>query len=282
MNRQNIRATAAVLLAACLAFAFTSCDSGGGSSANSGTTPGTGSLPGAPTAPVTRTFSTDVLIFTGSGTWSAEITDAEALLTSHGATYQEATSAELQAMTAAEMASFGTIFIPGGEGSTEAGSVSAATHANLREAVQQLGLSYVGFCAGAFVAVAPTPAAGQDVSYGFGVVNGQVQNEFLPTDNPNAAYEQQLLSFADGTTQDILWYGGPITPNQGVVAKYPTGDPAISEMWSGNGFVVIAGVHPDLSQGTLDSLAVTPDTTAQTTAWSIFNAALTQTPLPTY
>jgi glutamine amidotransferase-like uncharacterized protein len=235
-------------------------------------------LPNTPGTPVIRSFTTDVLVFTGSGTWATEIPDAEALLTANGATYQEATSSDLNAMSAEQMASYGMIFIPGGEGSTEAESVSAATHANLRTAVQSLGLSYVGFCAGAFVAVAPAPTAGQDVSYGFGVVNGALLNYYTGP-GTTADFELTLETFANGASQNILWYGGPVTPDTGVIAKYPTGDPAISEMWSGNGLVIIAGVHPDLSQASLNELGVSPDASAQSVAWQIFDAAIKQQPI---
>jgi glutamine amidotransferase-like uncharacterized protein len=259
---------------------LTACNSGGGSGdssgSGSGTISGTGSNP-VQTSPVntTRNFSTDILVFTGSGTWGTEITDAENLFTSKGATYQEVNSAQLDAMTPDDIAKFGVIFIPGGTGSTEADSVSAATHSNLRTAVQSLGVSYVGFCAGAFVAVAPAPTNGGDVSYGFGVVNGPVPNEYAGP-GTTADYFQVALNFADGSTEDVLWYGGPITPNTGVIAKYPTGDPAISQIWSGNGLVVIAGVHPDLSTATLSSLGASPTTSSQDLAWNIFNAAITQ------
>lgn len=288
MSKNKIRALGAIIVTLATATAFTGCDSGGGGSSgpasltSTGSTGSTGSptLPGAP-APSSRSYTTDFMVFTGSGTWSTEISDAEALMTANAATYQEVSDAQLDAMTPADIAQFGVIFIPGGDGQTEADGVSAATHANLRTAVQSLGVSYVGFCAGAFVAVAPAPAAGQDVSYGFGVVNGAILNEYAGP-GTNANYEQTLETFADGTTENILWYGGPITPNQGVVAKYPTGDPAISEMWSGNGFVIIAGLHPDLSQASLSSLGATPATSAQDTAWKIFSGALHQQPLPTF
>jgi glutamine amidotransferase-like uncharacterized protein len=271
MEFRNLRAISAILMSVSTAFAITACDSSGGSAAGGA---GTGTTTGIGPAPVTatRNFTTDVMIFTGSGTWSSEISDAEALLTTNGASYQEVNSAQLDAMTPTDLANFGTIFIPGGTGSTEAESVTAAAHANLRTAVQSLGVSYVGFCAGAFVAVAPAPAAGGDVSYGFGVVNGALLNEYAGP-GTNADYEQVSLSFASGTSEDVLWYGGPITPNTGVIAKYPTGDPAISEMWSGNGLVIIAGVHPDVSQSTLESLGVSPTTSAQNIGWEIFEAA---------
>ena len=286
MRTNNLRAASAVLLALTTA-AFTGCNSGGGagaSAATSGAPTGGGSpsLPGSP-APASRAFSTDFLVFTGSGTWGTEITDVEALISAQGHTFQEVSDSQLDAMAPADIAKFGVIYIPGGTGTTETAGVSAATHANLRTAVQSLGVSYVGFCAGAFVAVAPTPPPGGDVSYGFGVVNGAVLNDYAgPGTNAPSGYEMTLEQFPDGSTQNILWYGGPVTPNTGVVAKYPTGEPAVSEMWSGSGFVVIAGLHPDLSQASLNSLGVTPATSSQDTAWKILNAALTQQPLPTF
>jgi hypothetical protein len=222
------------------------------------------------------------MVFSGSGTWSSEVASIENLLTVNGMTYQDTSSAQLDAMSVDELAQFGMLIFPGGEGGTEAGSVSAQTHANLREAVQVRGVSYLGFCAGSFVAVAPAPAAGQDVSYGFGVVDGPVLNEWTPPDNPNASYEMTTDTFPDGASIELLWYGGPITPNTGVIAKYPTGDPAISEMWSGAGFVVLSGIHPTASQAILDALGVSPATPDTALAVQLMNAALHQQTLPTF
>ena len=184
-------------------------------------------------------------------------------------------------MTVSQLTQFGMLIFPGGEGSTEADSVSAQTHANLRQAVQQYGVSYLGFCAGSFIAVAPAPASGQDVSYGLGIVNAPLLNEYAGP-GTDADYEMTAQSFPNGSTQEILWYGGPITPNTGVVAKYPTGDPSISEMWSGNGYVILSGGHPTVPQSVLDSLGVTPDAPDQTLAWQLMNAALHQQPMPTF
>jgi glutamine amidotransferase-like uncharacterized protein len=207
--------------------------------------------------------------------------DLEDLLTAHAVPYQEVTSAQLDAMSAQDMAQFAVIYIPGGEGDTEANSVSSQTHANLRAAVQQLGVSYVGFCAGAFVAVAPAPPPGGDVTYGFGVVDGPVL-DYYTGPGSDQTYAMTMESYPDGTSENILWYGGPVTPATGVVAQYPTGDPAISQIRSGNGLVLIGGVHPDLSQGSLDALGVTPDTPSQDIAWKMLSAAITRQPLPTF
>jgi hypothetical protein len=240
-------------------------------------------LPGAPTtATPKRTWTTDAMVFSGDGTWSSEVASIEALMTANGITYKDTNSTELDAMTLDDLAQFGMLVFPGGEGSTEAESVSATTHANLRAAVQTLGVNYLGFCAGSFVAVAPAPAAGQDVTYGFGVVNGPILDEFTPTDNANADYEMTLDTFPDGTSTDILWYGGPITPSTGIIAKYPTGTPAISEMWSGAGFVVLSGIHPTATLAMLDALGVSPATPDTDFAVKLMKAALNQAPLPTF
>jgi hypothetical protein len=256
-------------------------DAGGGGTGGDDAAAGGGGDGGGDAGAPLPAYTADFLVFVGDGTWGTEVGDVEALFTAHGATFQEASSAQLDAMSAQDMASFGVIYIPGGEGGTEAASVSAATHANLRAAVQQLGASYVGFCAGAFVAVAPAPPPGGDVSYGFGVVDGPVL-DYYTGPGSDQTYAMTLESYPDGTSENILWYGGPVTPNTGVVARYPTGEPAISQIRSGNGLVLIGGVHPDLSQGSLDALGVTPDTPSQDIAWKVLQAALSRTPLSTF
>jgi hypothetical protein len=257
-----------------------SCAGGGGSSSPGGTNGA--SIGTAPTSTVHRNYDTGAMLFVGDGTWATEVTSYEAILSNHGISYQTATSAQLDAMTLTQLTQFGMFIFPGGTGSTQANSVSAQTHANLRAAVQTYGVSYLGTCAGAFIAVAPAPAAGQDVSYGFGIVNGPLLNEYSGP-GTTADYESTLETFATGSawgpTLPVLWYGGPVTPNEGVIAKYPTGDPAISEMWSGNGFVVLSGVHPTMTTADLDSLGVTPDTDDTSLAWALMNAALTQQPI---
>jgi len=87
------------------------------------------------------------------------------------------------------------------------------------------------------------------------------------------------LTFADGSKQDILWYGGPVTPSTpgGVIAKYPDGNPAITELWSGKGFVILSGVHPTADQATLSAVGMSStDGTHQDTAWNLINAGIHQ------
>src|SRR4051812_24785147 len=59
-----------------------------------------------------RTFSTDVLLFIGSGTWSTEVANLENILSNNGASYDTATSTGLNSMSIDDLAQYGAIVIP--------------------------------------------------------------------------------------------------------------------------------------------------------------------------
>jgi glutamine amidotransferase-like uncharacterized protein len=237
-----------------------------------------------PTGVPARDYKVDVMLFNGDGVWASEEKSIKSMLLSHNATFEEVDSEELDAMSLEDITKFGLLIFPGGSGGTQSRSVSAATHARLREAVQKRGVSYIGFCAGAFIAVAPAPAPGKDVSYGFGVVDGpELEYYYLENKGVNAAMTK--LKLADGTSKDILWYGGPITPKTqgGVIAKYPDGNPAITQLWSGSGFVILSGVHPTATQNMLTSLGVkSSDGIHLDFAWTLIDSALHQASLPAF
>lgn len=255
------------------------------SSPTSTPAPAPAPAPTATTSPATpRAFKTDALLFNGQGTWSTEVSSLMNIMHEHGMTYKAVGSAELDGMSVDEIAEYGMLIIPGGSGGTIAGSVSADTHARLREAVQKRGVGYIGFCAGAFVAAAPAPAPGRDVSYGFGVVDGPVMDYYY-LENQGTSMAMTMATFADGSKRDLLWYGGPVTPNTpgGVIAKYPNGDPAITQIWSGKGFVIVSGPHPaaprsvSSSSGLKDSDGEDFDLT-----WTLLSAVLQQKPLQAF
>jgi hypothetical protein len=125
--------------------------SNGGSSVQnvleSNASPSSSVTPSAPSTPVERNYKTDALLYAGSGSWGAEVGSLENIMDQNHMTYKAVSSAELDAMSVDELAQYGLIIWPGGYGGTATGSLSAKTHANLREAVQKKGVSYVGFCA---------------------------------------------------------------------------------------------------------------------------------------
>ncbi|MBI3556663.1 MAG: hypothetical protein HY074_10405 [Deltaproteobacteria bacterium] len=233
-----------------------------------------------------RKFTTDALVFNGTGTWSPEPSSLESILSSHGATYREVSSAELNEMSVDDLSQFGAIVWPGGIALKQANSLSATTKDNLRRAVQERGVSWIGFCAGAFIAAAP---AEHNASYTIGIVDTPLLDMYYLEQQLERAGKTDISmtmeSFPDGSKRDLVWYGGPITPSghNMVIAKYPTGDAAISQMWSGNGFLILSGVHPGAPQSTRRYFSlVDSDGTDFDLAWTLLEAAINQKALPTF
>lgn len=231
-----------------------------------------------------RVYKIDALLFNGRGVWADEVASLRTILSSHGASFDEVSSDQLDRMSIDEISQYGMLIFPGGSGSTQAGSLNAETHARLRQAVQELGVGYIGFCAGAFIAVAPAPEPGRDVSYGLGVVDGPILDYYY-LENQGKTIAMTLETFADGTQRDLVWYGGPVTPaiSGGVVARYPTGDPAITQIWSGKGFVMLSAVHPAAPQRIRDYYGLSDrDGLDFNLTWRLLNATLLQKPLQTF
>lgn len=245
-----------------------------------------------PTAPasdnlpdtIAGTEKTDVLIYGGPGTWRAETESLKKILLNHGATYEVVTNSQLDSFKVSDYLKFRAILFVGGDAPTVRNALNTDTHANIRRAVQQGGLGYLGFCAGAWLAVAPTPDPGNDVVYGLGVVSGPVlQLNYLAKQGKEHALDEAI--FPDGSHRKLLWYGGPITPEipNGVVARYSDGTPAISQIKSGKGFVIISGLHPAATQPILDYLhlyereAIYPDF-----AWQMLNGVIHKQPLSAF
>lgn len=292
MKNFNLILCGALLL---MSSVLSACGSGSNTGGQS-SVPNEFGVPGAQTGPSTiergtRTFKTDALVFNGTGAWSAEIPGIEKVLNDNGASYDLINSAELNAMTLDEISQYGTIIWPGGYGNIQTNSINSATRLKLRQAVQERGVSWVGFCAGAFVAVNPAPVPGKDPEYGFSIVNAPrlkyyyLEEEFVKQGKEKQDWAMTLETFADGTQRDLLWYGGPVTPSgpNTIVAKYPNGDAAISQIWSGNGLVIVSAVHPAAPASVASSFGLKDsDGTDYETAWQLIEAAIKQKDLPTF
>jgi glutamine amidotransferase-like uncharacterized protein len=239
---------------------------------------------GTAVSPPRSTAPRSVLIYSGESAWWPEIRSLEALLWAHGTKVFEADSKQFERITLEELSKYALLIFPGGDAIVMTKSLSAATHAKLREAVQTRGVSYLGFCAGAWIAIAPAPPPGEDVEYGLGLVDGPVQKEnYLAKRGDHFA--MTLAMFPDGSRHDLLWYGGPITPEipGGVVARYPDGTPAITQIQSGSGFVIVSGLHPAATPEVLLDLGLTDtDGPDYELAWRLLEAALSHQPLPAF
>ncbi len=229
-------------------------------------------------------YSTAVLLFNGSGVSTSDWQTTEGLIQSMGLSYDLVNTAQLNAMSLDQIASYGVMVVPGGSGGTIYKSLSEATRLKVRQAVRDYGMGYVGFCAGAWVAVGPESDTDQTASYGFAVAEGAVLPSWFPNGNTSLTAAVVPVTFSDGSQRQLVWWGGPSTPewSRGVVARYSNGIPAISQTRSGKGFVVISGPHPEAPQSWRATAGTDSDGLDYELAKSMIQAALAQAPLAAY
>lgn len=238
--------------------------------------------------PAPHTFlindNADVLVYTGKSNWLLEVASIRTTLYRHGISYREITAPELNDISLQDLLKSKLLIIPGGDSDLISAGLYTDTGIKLREAIQEHGLNYLGFCAGAWLAVAPTPDPGMDPLYGLGLFDGPLlQKTFLQ--KKGLLYEITEITFASGTKRKQLWWGGPVTPDlpANVYGRFSDGTAAISQMWSGKGVVVLSAVHPTATKEILASIqkyekeAIDPDLT-----WKLIDSALNQKPLPSF
>lgn len=224
-----------------------------------------------------------VLLLSGSGTWPAEIVSLEKILKEHGIQSRQATSQQLENLDLNSIASYSLLVVPGGNAITLTAELSKKTRLNIRTAVRDRGMSYLGFCAGAWMAISPGGTATDAPSYGFGLIDGPLQQE-AAYQRSGSAYTLADAIFPGEIQRRLLWWGGPITPEgEGtVVARYPDGGAAISQIPVGRGWAVLSGLHPAATPEVFEALGLDPATPSSLDyAWTLLQSALTKTALPT-
>lgn len=237
--------------------------------------------------PYLKNFDVGALIFGGRGTWKTEVESLEQIFKSHGVSYEVVDSDEINSMTLDQFSRFGAIVWPGGKAGKQAASLKPETKENLRRVVQERGVSWIGFCAGAFIAVEQQNET--DYPYGLKIAVGSklpyyfLEEQLNKSDQADIA--MTLVTFADGSKRDLVWYGGPTTPSGAgiVVAKYPTGDPAISQLWSGRGLVLLSGPHPAVPQSVRDEFGLNDiDGPDFDLTWTLLRSAILRIELPKF
>ncbi len=223
-----------------------------------------------------------VLLLSGSGTWPAEIYSLEKILREHGVQSRQATSQQLENLDLDSLASYSLLVVPGGNAITLTAELSKKTRLNIRTAVRDRGMSYLGFCAGAWMAISPGGTQTEAPPYGFGLIDGPLQSEAI-YQRSGSAYTIADAIFPGGAKRPLLWWGGPITPEGegSVIARYPDGGAAISQLSVGQGWAVLSGLHPAATPEVFEALGLDPATpTSLDFAWKLLQSALTKTPLP--
>jgi glutamine amidotransferase-like uncharacterized protein len=198
----------------------------------------------------------------------------EAVLSTLKLNYATADASQLDAMTETELKAYKLFIVPGGNSITIGNNLSQNATTNVRNAVSNDGLHYLGICAGGFF-------GGYSIYNGLDLSSG-VWFNFYADENLGIHLAAVEISFPSGTPLDIYWQDGPQFSGWGeIVGKYPDGTPAIVEGNLGKGFVILSGVHPEAPANWRSGMIFkTPLATDLAYAGTLIEAALNAKSLP--
>jgi Biotin-protein ligase, N terminal len=186
----------------------------------------------------TSNWTPTVLLFNGYGTSGSDVAAVESILKQMHVSFATANSRQLEGMSQSEMARYRLFLVPGGNSITIGRNLSYRTTRNVHNAVVYDGMHYLGICAGAFF-------GGYSIYNGLDLTKG-VWFHFY-NDYYRGIYKAAVeISAPNGSRLDQYWQMGPQLSGWGsIVGRYPNGSPAVVEGWSGKGYVVLSGVHPE-------------------------------------
>jgi hypothetical protein len=233
----------------------------------------TASVPPIPLPPAIPA-AVPVLLFNGTGVSAPDVSAIQAVLGNLKISYETADSNQLNAMSKQQLGGYKLIIIPGGNSITIGQGLSSDAASNLRIAVQQYGVHYLGLCAGAFF--------GAYSIYNGVDLTGGVSFDFYADELKGIHKEPVTISFPSSPALDVYWEDGPQLFGWGlVVAKFPDGTPAIVQGQSGKGFVIFTGVHLEAPESWRGAMSfATPTSVDLAYAGTVFQAALSGTTLP--
>ena len=238
-----------------------------------------GILPVAVTAcdPPARVDRAAILLLTGTGTSTGDVSAVERVLGHNHLEYATATSSQLNRMTASELMTYRLVIVPGGNFIDLSAGLTLQTTARIHDAVQR-GMNYLGICAGAFLA-----GDGGGYYNSFNLTSG-VRFGFYTAETRGVRKAAVAIAGVDGASIEHYWEDGPELSGWGtVVGKYPDGTPAVVEGTSGEGWVILVGVHPEAPETWRRGMTfTTPASVANAYAGTLIQAALTRTWLPHY
>ncbi len=178
-----------------------------------------------------------MLIYSGSGTWAAEVSDTKQNLDALGIQYEVKNS-----LSGVDYNQYAAIFMPGGNAGTEGLGIGNSELGRLSAAVNN-GLNYLGNCAGAFL-------AGRSGGNGLNMVNQNI--DYVPDYNSKYGGGAQIatpVKLWDGTTRDLMFYGGPgLDGVQGrTLGTFSNGTAGIKSFQQGSGQVILDAFHPGMN-----------------------------------
>ena len=216
-----------------------------------------------------------ILLFNGTGTSPNDVVAVETILKERHLDYSTVNSRQLNGMSESQLMAYRLIIIPGGNFLDMGESLAPNTTTNLHNAVQG-GVNYLGICAGGLL--------GGNASRNSLNLTAGVRFGFYAA--VNQGIHKAVVAIAEPTSPPLeqYWEDGPQFTGWGeVVGKYPDGTPAIVEGRSGQGWVVLSGVHPEAPEKWRHGMTfTTPASDDNAYAGKLIDAALNRTSLPHY
>jgi len=242
-----------------------------------GTTASAAGMPQESTAAETPMTASHVpiLLFDGMGTIANDVKAVEAILAAHRLAYSKANSAQLNSMSETQLKAYRLLIVPGGNSITIGEYLTRNTTAKIHNAVSE-GLHYLGICAGGFF-------GGYSEHNGLNLTSG-VWFEYYGDYAKGIHKAAVEVRGAEGEALDQYWQDGPQFSGWGnIVAEYPDGAPAVVEGRSGNGWVILSGVHAEAPESWRYGMKFTTSVGVDNSyAGTLVLAALNGTTLPHY
>lgn len=230
------------------------------------------------TSPASPTGSTDappILLFNGTGASPNSVKAIEGVLKDRRLKYTTVNSQQLNGMSESQLMVYRLMIVPGGNYIHMGDSLTPATTTNIHNAVQD-GLNYLGICAGGLLA-GNAPRNSLNLTAG-------VRFDFYSEVNRGIHKAAVAITGVAAPPIEHYWEDGPQFSGWGaVVGKYPDGTPAIVQGTSGEGWVILCGVHPEAPANWRHGMTfTTPASVANAYAGTLVEAALNKTSLPHY
>jgi glutamine amidotransferase-like uncharacterized protein len=257
-----------IAVTAIIPIAFTACGT-------PGSTLGMASTKQTKAVPLSKAGTAPVLLFNGTGTSPTDVVAIETILDADKLAYSTANSSQLNSMSQAQLQAFQLLIVPGGNSITIGNNLNSSTSDKIHDAVTSGGLNYLGVCAGGFF-------GGASIYNGLNLTSG-VWFDFYKDESKGIHKAAVQIANPNGSL-DQYWQDGPQFPGWGsIVGEYPNGAPAIVEGRSGQGWVILVGVHPEAPNNWRGGMNFTTSAAVDNAyAITLVNAALKGTSLPHY
>jgi hypothetical protein len=222
--------------------------------------------------PLSSSKAAPILLFDGTGTSANDVAAIETIMNRNHLAYSTADTSQLNDVSGSRLGEHRLLIISGGNFTTIGQNLGPRAAAKIHDAVDG-GLSYLGICAGAFL-------AGSHAEGGLNLTSG-VQFKFYAAEERGISKAAVPIAGVGTPTLDQYWEDGPQLTGWGrTIGTYPDGTPAIVEGTSGKGWVILTGVHPEAPESWRRGMTfTTPATADEAYAVKLIEAALNRTPL---